>query len=69
LGGLESESNVLVPQGRSETGRFEFPIGQQRIILQVAVVTFLIGSALCGLAQTILQLILFRGLQGLGGAD
>ncbi|MGC1236576.1 MAG: MFS transporter, partial [Xanthobacteraceae bacterium] len=39
----------------------------RKIILQVAVVTFLIGSALCGLAQTMLQLILFRGLQGLGG--
>jgi EmrB/QacA subfamily drug resistance transporter len=39
----------------------------RKIILQVAVVTFLIGSALCGLAQTMLQLIFFRGLQGLGG--
>jgi len=38
-----------------------------KIILQVAVVIFLVGSALCGLAQTMLQLILFRGLQGLGG--
>jgi EmrB/QacA subfamily drug resistance transporter len=39
----------------------------RKIVLQVAVVIFLVGSALCGLAQTMLQLILFRGLQGLGG--
>lgn len=28
---------------------------------------FLIGSMLCGLSQSMLQLILFRGLQGIGG--
>jgi EmrB/QacA subfamily drug resistance transporter len=30
-------------------------------------VIFLIGSALCGLSQTLVQLIVFRALQGLGG--
>ncbi|MCI4337368.1 MAG: MFS transporter [Thermoplasmata archaeon] len=31
-------------------------------------VVFIVGSALCGVAQTGLQLVLFRGLQGVGGA-
>jgi MFS family permease len=36
-------------------------------LLQVAIVLFLIGSALCGLPQTMAELIGFRTLQGLGG--
>lgn len=39
----------------------------RRTVLQVAVVIFLIGSALCGLAQNLPELIAFRILQGLGG--
>src|SRR5215472_4703252 len=39
----------------------------RKIVLQTAIVLFLAGSALCGLAQDMLQLILFRGLQGIGG--
>ena len=39
----------------------------RKIILQVAIVIFLMGSALCGLAQTMMQLVFFRGLQGIGG--
>jgi EmrB/QacA subfamily drug resistance transporter len=39
----------------------------RKIVLQIALVVFLIGSALCGLAQNLTQLILFRALQGLGG--
>src|SRR5271165_3451090 len=39
----------------------------RKILLQVAIVVFLVGSALCGIAQNMLQLILFRALQGLGG--
>ncbi len=35
-------------------------------VFQIAIVVFLIGSALCGLSQSMLELILFRGLQGLG---
>lgn len=35
--------------------------------LMISIVGFVAGSALCGLAQTMEQLILFRGLQGLAG--
>jgi EmrB/QacA subfamily drug resistance transporter len=35
-------------------------------VLQTAIVIFLIGSALCGQAHSMTQLIVFRGLQGLG---
>ena len=35
-------------------------------ILMFGIVIFLIGSALSGLSQTMWQLILFRGIQGLG---
>jgi len=38
----------------------------RRPIVIFAVSLFLIGSALCGLSQTMEQFILFRGLQGLG---
>jgi EmrB/QacA subfamily drug resistance transporter len=39
----------------------------RKTLLQVAIVLFLIGSALCGLAQSMTELIAFRALQGLGG--
>ena len=39
----------------------------RKIVLQVALVVFLIGSALCGAAQSLTELIVFRALQGLGG--
>jgi EmrB/QacA subfamily drug resistance transporter len=39
----------------------------RKIILQTALVVFLIGSALCGLAQGMTELIVFRAIQGLGG--
>src|ERR1700704_3753287 len=39
----------------------------RKVVLQGAIVVFLVGSALCGLAQDMLQLILFRFLQGIGG--
>src|SRR5881396_2407589 len=39
----------------------------RKIVLQSAVVLFLIGSALCGLSRSLTQLIIFRAVQGLGG--
>src|SRR4051794_24172841 len=39
----------------------------RKIVLQTAIVLFLIGSALCGLSQDMTQLIAFRAIQGLGG--
>ena len=39
----------------------------RKIVLQVAIAVFLVGSALCGIAQDMLQLILFRALAGIGG--
>ncbi len=39
----------------------------RRVVLQVGLVIFLVGSALCGLSQSFAMLIAFRALQGLGG--
>src|SRR4051794_14728834 len=39
----------------------------RKAVLQAALVLFLIGSALCGLAQGMTELIAFRAIQGLGG--
>jgi EmrB/QacA subfamily drug resistance transporter len=39
----------------------------RKVVLQAALVIFLIGSALCGLAQSMTELIAFRAVQGLGG--
>src|SRR5262249_41297302 len=41
----------------------------RKIVFLVAVVIFLVGSALCGLAQSLDQLIVFRALQGVGGGS
>jgi EmrB/QacA subfamily drug resistance transporter len=40
--------------------------GRKRIF-QLAIVVFLLGSALCGASQNMYELIAFRGLQGIGG--
>ncbi len=39
----------------------------RRPIFQSAIIIFLIGSVLCGLAQNMPQLIAFRAIQGIGG--
>lgn len=40
----------------------------RRPVLQSAVLIFLLGSLLAGVAQTMLQLVVFRGIQGMGAA-
>jgi EmrB/QacA subfamily drug resistance transporter len=72
LGGLAHLSWVVTAYLLAQTiatplyGKLGDLYGRKRV-LQIATVIFLIGSALCGLARTLTQLILFRGLQGLGG--
>lgn len=39
----------------------------RKIVLQSAIVVFLVGSVLCGLSRTMTQLIVFRAVQGIGG--
>ena len=72
LGGLTHLSWVVTSYLLSSTvvtplyGKFGDLHGR-KIVLQVAILIFLVGSALCGLAQSMMQLIVFRGLQGIGG--
>ena len=46
-------------------GKISDMFGRKKIF-QTAIVIFLLGSALCGAAHSMNQLIVFRGLQGLG---
>ena len=39
----------------------------RKVVLQSAIVLFLIGSALCGMSRNMPELIIFRAIQGLGG--
>src|SRR3954452_23418345 len=39
----------------------------RKLVLQTAIVIFLVGSVLCGLAQNMSELIAFRAVQGFGG--
>src|ERR1043165_2450641 len=41
----------------------------RKIVLQGALVLFLVGSALCGAAQSMTELIAFRAIQGFGGGE
>ncbi|HSX07675.1 MAG TPA: MDR family MFS transporter [Candidatus Saccharimonadales bacterium] len=47
-------------------GKISDLFGRKKIF-QISILIFLVGSALCGLSQNMDQLIIFRGLQGLGG--
>jgi EmrB/QacA subfamily drug resistance transporter len=49
-------------------GKLSDLYGRKRL-LQIGIVIFLIGSALCGLAMEMWQLILFRGIQGIGAGS
>src|SRR5215471_12367748 len=72
LGGLQHLSWVVTAYLLASTiagplyGKLGDLYGRKRL-LQGAIVIFLIGSVLCGLAQNMTELIVFRALQGLGG--
>src|SRR3954470_12765276 len=72
LGGLEHLSWVVTAYLLAVTavtplyGKLGDLFGR-KIVLQAALVLFLAGSALCGLAQGMTELIAFRAIQGLGG--
>lgn len=72
LGGLEHLSWVVTAYLLAQTivtpvyGKLGDLYGR-KIVMQSAIVLFLIGSVLCGISQNLSQLIAFRALQGLGG--
>ena len=72
LGGLEHLSWVVTAYLLAVTvvtplyGKLGDLYGR-KVVLQAALVLFLAGSALCGLAQGMTELIAFRAIQGLGG--
>lgn len=39
----------------------------RKVILLASLVIFLLGSLACAVAQTMIQLIVFRAIQGIGG--
>src|SRR5205809_8108297 len=72
LGGLEHLSWVVTAYLLAVTvvtplyGKLGDQYGR-KLVLQCALVLFLAGSALCGAAQDMTQLVAFRAVQGLGG--
>ncbi|MFD8997312.1 MDR family MFS transporter [Streptomyces abikoensis] len=72
LGGLEHLSWVVTAYMLASTaatplwGKLGDQYGRKKLF-QTAIVIFLVGSALCGLARNMPELIGFRALQGLGG--
>ncbi len=72
LGGLEHLAWVVTAYLLASTattplwGKISDLYGRKKIF-QGAIVIFLIGSVLCGLAQDMPQLIVFRAVQGIGG--
>ena len=71
LGGLEYYSWVVTAYLLSATvstpiyGKLSDMYGR-RALFQAAILIFLVGSLLAGIAQGMLQLIIFRGVQGVG---
>lgn len=72
LNGLEHISWVFTAYMLGSTvtvpiyGKLSDIFGRKTLYL-IGIGIFLVGSALCGLSQSMNQLILFRGLQGIGG--
>src|SRR5579859_3719409 len=71
LGGLSHLSWVVTAYLLTSTvsgplyGKFGDLHGR-KIVIQAAIVIFLVGSVLCGIAQNMTELIVFRAVQGLG---
>ena len=71
FGGLQHLSWVVTAYLLASTvsgplyGKFGDLYGR-KVVLQTAIVIFLVGSALCGVSQNMAELIAFRALQGLG---
>ncbi|PLS18019.1 MFS transporter [Bacillus sp. M6-12] len=57
---------VAVMAGMPIFGKLSDMYGRKRFFI-FGLVVFLIGSALCGIAQTMDQLIIYRAIQGIGG--
>jgi EmrB/QacA subfamily drug resistance transporter len=72
LGGLEHLAWVVTAYLLASTsttplwGKISDLYGRKKIF-QLAIVIFLVGSVLCGAAQDMPQLIIFRAIQGIGG--
>ena len=72
LGGLDQLSWVFTAYLLTTTvatplyGKLSDLYGR-KLLFQAAIVIFLIGSLLCGLSQSMTQLVMFRGIQGIGG--
>jgi EmrB/QacA subfamily drug resistance transporter len=71
LGGLSHLSWVVTAYllTSTVTGPLYGKLGDlygRKIVIQAAIVVFLVGSALCGISQNMTELILFRALQGVG---
>jgi EmrB/QacA subfamily drug resistance transporter len=72
LGGLSKLSWVVTAYLLASTvvGPLYGKLGDlygRKILLQAAIVIFLVGSALCGISENMTELIGFRAIQGLGG--
>ena len=71
LGGVEHLSWVVTSYLLATTvstplyGKISDLYGR-KVVFQAAIIIFVTGSILCGLSQDLLQLIVFRGIQGLG---
>lgn len=72
LGGLDHLSWVVTAYLLTSTastplyGKISDLYGR-KLVYQAAITIFLIGSLLCGVAQNLPQLVVFRGIQGIGG--
>ena len=72
LGGLNHLSWVITAYLLAQTvvtplyGKLGDLYGR-KVVLQVGLIIFIVGSALCGLSKNMPELIVFRALQGLGG--